>query len=280
MNGKSLLLILILILATTSAGVATRYHLQLSSQKAERAELEEQLARVTEELRHARKPAPAPAPAPAVPIFPDPPPATEPDLRSYEIDALRAELEDRERLLQTLRAQLAASSEPRQPREPRPSWEDQLQSIRENDPERYAEIIARREEARREVNDAFARKAAHFLNRDTSLMTDQDAEDYNLMLELLHETWVLADRMREVSSIDEGRELRRELMERTSLLRPLLREQRDREFNDLARQLGYDDQGAREFVAYINEMLDITSLRPPGWGGRGGRGGQGWGGER
>lgn len=166
-----------------------------------------------------------------------------------------------------------SSEEPRERR-------DWMEEMRENDPDRYAEMMRRREEMRQRVQDSLARKASHFLYRDTSAMTDVEREEYQHMLGLLGETWNLHEQMQlEELSREDRNELRRAMGENLRELRPLLSAQRDREFYDLGLQLGYTEQNAAQFVDYINEMIDITSMNiwTRGGGGGSGRGGPGGG---
>lgn len=159
------------------------------------------------------------------------------------------------------------AEEEQAPRERR----DWLGDLRENDPERYDAIMQRRDEARQRMRESFARKAAHFLNRDTEAMEEQERVEYEFMLGLLGETWELSDQLQQEGlSREERGELRGALARNIHDLRPMLEAERDREFFDLGRQLGYDEAGATQFVDYIHEMLDITSFS--GMWGRGGPG--------
>lgn len=157
------------------------------------------------------------------------------------------------------------------PREQR----DWLAELRESDPERYEEVMQRREEARQRVQDVFARQAAHFLYRDQAYMSEAERVEYNHMLSLLSEAWQLSGQLQgDDLSPEQRRELRRELMSNMRTLRPMLETERDREFYEMGLQLGYDEYGAADFVNYINEMLEITSFSGMwGGGGMGNRGG-------
>ncbi len=140
-----------------------------------------------------------------------------------------------------------------------------LERLAETDPERYAEIQERREAARHRVRESFAQKTAHFLYRDRDTLTDDERREYDYMLSLLGETWMLVEQLQD-GDVPDRREARRELRQNMRTLRPMLERERDREFFDMAVQLGYDEQGANEFVDYVNEMIDITSFGSL-WGG-------------
>lgn len=224
------------------------------------------------------------------PALPPPPPAYKPIMThgpgEGEDPALLARIAELEAALQARDQQLLAyqnvpapATEP--PERPRRNPSDWMEDLKTNDPERYQEIIARRDAMRQRVNDSFAKKAAHFLNRDTARMTEDEAGEYSHMLQLLTDTWQLSEQMRsdQIPGEDRGA-LRRELGEKMQELRPILDNQRDREFYDLGLQLGYTQDSAHEFVGYINEMIDITSMSSMFRGGGGPRGGGGGGGGR
>jgi hypothetical protein len=172
------------------------------------------------------------------------------------------------RLLHTAHAATAATAA--EPPHERSDW---LENLREEDPDRYAEIQARRAEAQQRVRDSFARKAAHFLYRDTTTMDEIERAEYEHMLGLLGETWQLAEQMQATDLNREARwEIRREVMQNVRTLTPILEAERDREFYQLAQQLGYDDQRAGQFVDYINDMIEVSTFGSIMRGPRGGDG--------
>lgn len=159
--------------------------------------------------------------------------------------------------------------------EPARAQSNWLDNLREEDPERYAEIQARRTEAQQRVRDSFARKAAHFLYRDTATMDDVERAEYEHMLGLLGETWQMAEQLQSPDLNREERwEIRRDVMNNVRTLTPMLEAERDREFYQLAQQLGYDDQRAGEFVDYINDMIEVSTFGSIMRGPRGGGGGR------
>ncbi|MCP5487619.1 MAG: hypothetical protein H7A43_03135 [Verrucomicrobia bacterium] len=192
--------------------------------------------------------------------------------------------EENRKLAETLRArdeQLAWLRQASTPaltnqldRRDRGNW---LEDLKQSDPERYEEIVQAREAARQRVEDAFARKAAHFLNRDLSGWSDEEIAAYNGMLSLLDQTWQLADRMRaDDLPREERQDLRRALMGNLRELTPWLEQERDHEFYQIAVQIGYSEAAASLFVDYLNNLIDVTSMgsiwrgmRPGGGGLRG-----------
>jgi hypothetical protein len=180
-----------------------------------------------------------------------------------EVDRLKAELVRRDEMIANMRnqvRQIPMSTEQIAAVAP-PARGDWLENLREEDPERYEQIQQRRIEMRQRVQDSFARKAAHFLYRDTNFMSEAEQVEHGQMLSLLENTWRLAERVQDDSlSWEDRRPIRAELMEQVAELRPLLESARDRELYDLGRQLGYDEAGAAQFVEYINDMHEVSSF--------------------
>ncbi len=181
------------------------------------------------------------------------------DLR-VRIQELETSLRDRELEIRRLQRRLESppANEAARPRIDRQEW---LENLREDDPERYSQIIERRRNTQNLVNESFARKAAHFLYRDNSHLSEEDIAEHEYMVGLLGETWRLADQMHADSVTREERwQIGRQLMENVRELTPMMGDARDREFYDLALELGYDETGALDFVDYINEMIEVTTF--------------------
>jgi hypothetical protein len=183
-----------------------------------------------------------------------------------QVGDLQAALAARDQALASLR-QAATNDSP----EPWRRREDWLEKLKTEDPAQYEEIMRQREEARQLVKAGFARKAAHFLERDTAIMNQDQLQQYNLMLQLLDETWKLTDQLRaENLPREQRREVMREVRDNVRALSPMLDAERDKELYSLATDLGYNESDASAFVTYVTNILDVTSMRSMF------QGGQGW----
>jgi len=144
-------------------------------------------------------------------------------------------------------------------RQPRSSW---LESLKQQDPQRYAELQKQRQEAQETAQNAFAKKADYFLNRDTSHMSDGELADYNRLLTLLDQTWQLATALQ---AAELPRDQRREVMGtvRSNMveLAPLLVDERNREFQDYALALGVRPADAPAIVTNLNTVIEATSVQ-------------------
>lgn len=180
-----------------------------------------------------------------------------------EIETLRAELAEKEAELERLRA---AQSRPQFP-----SAEErkkQMEELKQTDPEKYEELISRREAFRDRIENAFAQRAALLIDRDTNEMNEKELAHYEQMLNALERSWQLTEKMTDPeTSPEERRELRQEMQETSRELRPLLSEERTRRLEELGTASGYSENEAEAFADYIQSVYQATSL--PGGGMRG-----------
>ncbi len=162
------------------------------------------------------------------------------------------------------------------PPEERRSW---LENLQANDPERYREIMERRETARETARYEIARKAAHLLFREDIQRGEEEADEYRQMIDLLHESMLLTERLGTDDANEDRREIMRTLRGNLRTLGPLLETERDRELFRIGRDLGYSEEDAAGFALYIRDVIDITSVNSifrgvmrdmGGWGGGGG----------
>jgi hypothetical protein len=150
------------------------------------------------------------------------------------------------------------SSDPNPPRRRGADW---LENLRTSDPKRYEEIQQRRQEMQQRAQDAWVQGTNYFMNRDTSKMSDPEMEEYNKMVTLLSQTRELSQQLQS----DVPPEVRREIMfnvrSNMTALTPLLNNERNREYYDLAVNMGHSEEDAGTIVEYINQITSNTSLR-------------------
>ncbi len=201
------------------------------------------------------------------------------DIAEFEelINHLNARVNELEQLLAARDRQLAARENARQERDEAAAVERRprrgaFDELRESDPERYREIIERREQMRERAELAFSRKAFFLLNQDLSDLSEEELEEHSRMIALLHDIWETAGRQGEDLPRDERIQSWRAIRESARELEPLLLKARDREFMTLGVELGYSEEEAAVFAAYLNEVIETTSvtggLMPMGGGGR------------
>ncbi len=191
-----------------------------------------------------------------------------------ELTTLRSQLAEKEAVLETLASRASNTNRP-----PRESWEDRMARMKEEEPEEYAEMIQRREERQQEMRYSLAERTATFMDLDTSMMTEEERANHELLVEKMAKVWELTEQFQDPEAAPD-REAMRELFTEMNEARPLMRDERTVMFKQLGTELGYEGQDAEDFATHVEDIIGATSLQMPGRGGRGGGGRGGDGGGR
>lgn len=179
--------------------------------------------------------------------------------------SLSEQLAARDAELEKLRAELAR----RQDRAPRESFQDRMARMKEEEPERYAEMIKRRTERTEQMRYDQANRLAIFLDMDTSSMTPEELANHNLLLEKLNGLWEQTAAFDPEQPPD--RETMRAIFESVGDVRSLMEQERTVMLRQLGTEVGLNSSDAEDFSSYVQEIFSATSLQRP----RGGRGGGG-----
>jgi len=135
-----------------------------------------------------------------------------------------------------------------------------LEELKTTDPERYREIVERREQGRQAAKYQIAKRAAHFLSKDRSMLNEEERDQRELMLSLLEESLTITEKIRSDMPEPERREMSRMLRDNLRELYPLLDVERERELMQLGLDMGYPEADAADFVLLVNDILDMTSV--------------------
>jgi hypothetical protein len=138
---------------------------------------------------------------------------------------------------------------------------DWMENLRTNDPQRYAEMQQRRQERQQSIQNAWVQATNYFMNRDTSTMSDQDLEEYSTMVTLLGQAWSLNQQVQSGLPPEERQQAYAALRSNVMAVVPLLDNERNREYYDLARAMGQSDEAAAALVNSVNQIASNTSLR-------------------
>ncbi len=160
----------------------------------------------------------------------------------------------------SLRAELASTKENQQPQ--RESWAERMARMKEEDPEGYAEMIARREERRQAMRYDLAERTANFMELDTAFMTDAERENHELLVEKMADVWALTEQFQD-SEQPPDRGTMRELFSAINEARPLMDTERDTMFRQLADDLGFEGEEAQAFSGYVEDIISATTIQPP-----------------
>ena len=139
--------------------------------------------------------------------------------------------------------------------------EDWMENLRTNDPERYAEFQQRRQERQSSIQSAWMQATNYFLSRDTSKMSQADAEEYSTMISLLGQAWSLNQQLQSSLPPEARQQVMSDLRSNVVAVVPLLDNERNREYYDLAVAMGHSDADAATLVNAVNQITSNTSLR-------------------
>jgi hypothetical protein len=138
-----------------------------------------------------------------------------------------------------------------------------LENMRTNNPQLYEEIQQRRKDMQQHAETAWDQATDYFINRDTSKMTDPEIEGYNRMMTLLEETRALTRQLQVQAGLpqDDRRQIMSNVRSNMVELVPLLENERNKEYYDLAIAKGYSEADANALVTYIDRITSNTSIR-------------------
>lgn len=187
-----------------------------------------------------------------------------------DVTELQEQLAARDAELERLRAE-------RERRGARQSFRERMARLKEEDPERYAEMVQRGTERHQQMRYNQASRLASFMDMDTSGMTKDELANHNLLLEKLSALWDATGEFDPENPPD--RETMREIFGSMREIGELMDEERSFMFKQLGSEVGLNTSESEEFAAYVESIIDTTSFSggprmrggpPPGGGGPGG----------
>ena len=152
----------------------------------------------------------------------------------------------------------AAALPPRDRSRRSPDW---MENLRSADPDRYEQMQQRRREMQQYAQNSWTQTTNYFMSRDTSNMTEPELADYNRMLTLIGQTWELNQQLQSSLPTDARQEVMATVRSNVTALVPLLNNERNSEYYDMALAMGQSKEDAAAFVNYVNQITSNTSLR-------------------
>ncbi len=230
---------------------------------------EKELTTLREQLNEQNQPSQAPEKTEAAPLTT----LKEVDqltLETNNIAELQEQLAEREAELARLQAELESLRNNQRP--PRQSFQERMAQIKEEDPERYAEMVKRNTERHEQMRYDQASRLATLMDLDTSGMSDEELANHSQLVENLSTLWEKSGEFDPENPPD--RETMREVFGTLREIGDLMDQERAYMFKQLGADVGLSGTDAEDFSAYIGEILDTTTMWPPR-GNRGGRPGGG-----
>jgi hypothetical protein len=183
-----------------------------------------------------------------------------------DIAALKKLIAERDAELARLRsAKEGQQDETRENR--RQTFQDRMAQLKEEDPEKYEQMMQERTERQTERRTSEANRLASLLDMDTSRMTEEQLANHNALMDKMAALW-------EVSNSDSENPPDREAMrELTSGISEMMDVERSYMFEQLGAEVGLSSSESSDFSAYVESIIDATTMQSPrGGGGGGGRG--------
>jgi hypothetical protein len=163
-----------------------------------------------------------------------------------------------------------------------------LESIRQQDPERYKQIVEQREQRRKQADEWFQNQIEQLDGRAQAAPTQQEAELANQIADTLAKLndlraqWAAVRELPEDERRAASQQLQAETRDAYRTLNNLRDSDRQLQLENLARTLGYNDKNTIQgFVENVTGIYKNTEYNPGralgGWGGGPGGGGPGGG---
>ncbi len=188
-----------------------------------------------------------------------------------DAESLRMRVRELERLLNEREASIAKLSAdaarpqeetPPSPEEPpreqrnRESFRERMERMKQEEPERYAEMQKRQEEFRERMRAANAERDNYLASVDTSRMSEEQKANHERLLAALKMRDTLGDRMRPDAENPLSDEERQEFFNSMREIGPLMEQERRYLLEETGRAYGED--GA-VFAEYIQELVEFTT---------------------
>ncbi|MDF7798979.1 hypothetical protein P4C99_05865 [Pontiellaceae bacterium B1224] len=196
-----------------------------------------------------------------------------------ELTALKSMLAQKNAMLEDLQSNTNRTPRERGNRDNRESWEDRIARMQEEDPEGYAEMIQKREERQNEMRYNLAERTATFMDLDTSQMTAEELANHELLVSKMARVWELTDAFQDPEAAPD-REAMREMFTTINDARPLMDQEREVMFKQLASDIGYTGDDSAAFAEHVENIIEATTIQMPRGGGNRGGGNRGGGGGR
>jgi predicted phage gp36 major capsid-like protein len=154
----------------------------------------------------------------------------------------------------------------------RESWTERNERMKTEEPEKYAEMQARREEFKAKMEQRSIDRKEFLSEVNIANMSTEQQENHARLVELTEKIDATMKLMMS-GEADNSRDLRHEMFESFGELGELYTNERQYLLTETAAAVGYEGDEAALFTAHIEDIIENTSMKPPMMGGRGGRGG-------
>jgi hypothetical protein len=153
----------------------------------------------------------------------------------------------------------------------RESWEERIERMKKEEPERYAEMQKRREEFKTRMEERKQSKRTFYNSINTANMNPEQRETHERLVALNERVNEIGELMMS-GQVENRRELYEEMHKSVDEMRELNDLERVYLLEQTANAAGYEGDDAALFTEHIESIIENTTMRFPGGRGRGGRG--------
>lgn len=196
-----------------------------------------------------------------------------------DLVALQGSLAERDAELERLWAELEKGKGKDRKQKDKIPFSERMAQMQLEDPEGYAEMIARREEFQQRIKYEMAERASLLVDMDTAGMTEEELAAHGELVDRMGKIFELTEAMQNPEG-GSNREVMHELSKNIHEARPLMEQQRTVILRQMGDSMGLNQQESQNLATYVENIYSATSLKMPGGShGKGGKGGGGRGGR-
>ncbi len=181
-----------------------------------------------------------------------------------EVEALKAENAKLRQAAEKPAEVVAQAPDGEQP-PPRMNWEERMKALKEADPERYAEIQARRQQFHQMMVEVRTKRANFLDSIDTSLLTPEGLENHTRFTEALARQAELDDQIH--AAMDAGErpsdELRLAMRDTWQVLNETRSSERVALLDAIGSSMGLVGQDVEDFRKLVDEVYEATGSGGP-----------------
>ncbi len=189
-----------------------------------------------------------------------------------KVKSLNASLEAKNDLVAQLEEQLKAK--PKVQYVSKNDWgknfAERMKMLKEENPEEYERIKKKIEKMKQRFQEGTKTRSEFFAGFNLEGLDEKQQKAISELQEKMARIDELNERMQDGDFENQG-ELQMEIWNEMKGTRQLMDTARDVALDDLAKDIGYDDESSSEFTDYVDYIYDMTSFRGM-FGGKGARG--------
>ncbi|MBP5319796.1 MAG: hypothetical protein J6334_02325, partial [Kiritimatiellae bacterium] len=138
----------------------------------------------------------------------------------------------------------------------RQGFREQMERMRTEDPERFAEMQKRREEGRRMMEQREQNRMDMLATVDTRLLTPQQRENHEKLVATLTQLQEMRQQRENGEAVEDNEESRRAMFEMFRSLGDMYQQERDSLLSVTAQAAGYKGDQVNEFVDQIKNIYE------------------------